>query len=187
MQKIYNQISSDKAIINIYKTIEENENINKGWAYHNLDHIKNVTNIVETILNELNYSEELITKAKIASFMHDIGCLEGKEDHANRSYEYAKEYFKRNNINFEDIDLVLEAIKIHRDGFNTKNIKNGINYSNNDYDNSCIGSYVYLSIIKNQQKKYQFNLPFMLLCDDNKIKYPFDYGILDFLNSLLNR
>lgn len=71
--------------------------------------------------------------------------------------------------------------------FNTKNIKNGINYSNNDYDNSCIGSYVYLSIIKNQQKKYQFNLPFMLLCDDNKIKYPFDYGILDFLNSLLNR
>ena len=80
MQKIYNQISSDKAIINIYKTIEENENINKGWTYHNLDHIKNVTNIVETILNELNYSEELITKAKIASFMHDIGCLEGKED-----------------------------------------------------------------------------------------------------------
>ena len=122
MQKIYNQISSDKAIINIYKTIEENENINKGWAYHNLDHIKNVTNIVETILNELNYSEELITKAKIASFMHDIGCLEGKEDHANRSYEYAKEYFKRNNINFEDIDLVLEAINIHSDGFNTKNI-----------------------------------------------------------------
>jgi len=36
---------------------------------------------VEVILKKINYNEELITKTKIASFMHDIGYLQGKKEH----------------------------------------------------------------------------------------------------------
>ena len=119
--EIYEAITNDTNIINIYKEIEKYEDNTKGWAYHNLNHIQNVTNIVEKILTELNYSEDFIIKAKIACFMHDIGCLQGKDEHALRSYEFAKNYFRENNIIFEDIELVLEAIKIHSAGFDTNN------------------------------------------------------------------
>lgn len=67
------------------------------------------------------------------------------------------------------------------------NIKRGMkNYSYNDYKNSCIGTYVYLAIIDNKQKKFEFNLPFIFLCEKNNIKYPFDYKSLNYLNLLLN-
>lgn len=94
-------------------------------------------------------------------------------------------------LNREESKQVLEMKELSHENtvklFKVKNIKKSKNYSNNDYDNSCIGSYVYLSIIKNKEKHFQFNLPFMLLCDKNKIRYPFDYKTLNFLNLLLNK
>ncbi|QES92121.1 hypothetical protein F0358_05015 [Empedobacter brevis] len=91
-------------------------------------------------------------------------------------------------LNREESKQVLEMKELSHENtvklFKVKNIKKSKNYSNNDYDNSCIGSYVYLSIIKNKEKYFQFNLPFMLLCDKNKIRYPFDYKTL---NLLLNK
>lgn len=122
VKNVYNNLCSDKEIINRYKRIEVFEDTNKGLAYHNFEHIKNVTLTVERILNELGFNEEFIYKAKIACILHDVGAIEGKTNHAYRSYEFAKDYFKKNNIKFDDIDLVLEAIKIHSDGFDTTNI-----------------------------------------------------------------
>ncbi|MGV0829358.1 hypothetical protein ACTS9C_10890 [Empedobacter brevis] len=94
-------------------------------------------------------------------------------------------------LNREESKQVLEMKELSHENtvklFKVKNIKKSKNYSNNDYDNSCIGSYVYLSIIKNKEKYFQFNLPFMLLCDKNKIRYPFDYKTLNLLNLLLNK
>lgn len=119
---IYKKITNDKNIINIYKEIEKYENETKGWAHHNIEHIKNVTQITEKILTMLNYSPEFITKGKIACYLHDVGASEGKEEHALRSYQFAKQYFNKNNIYFENIDLVLDAIKNHSDGFDTDNI-----------------------------------------------------------------
>lgn len=94
-------------------------------------------------------------------------------------------------LNREESNQMLDVKELSHENtvklFEDKNIKKSKNYSNNDYDNSCIGSYVYLSIIKNKEKYFEFNLPFMLLCDRNKIRYPFDYKTLSFLNSLLNK
>ena len=122
ISQIYHDILTDKEIIKIYETIEENEKKAGRYAFHNLKHIENVTITVEKILKDLKYEEEFIEKAKIACLLHDTGAVYGKEGHALKSYEYAKNYFSKNNITFEDIDLVLEAIKIHSDGFETDNI-----------------------------------------------------------------
>ena len=48
--------------------------------------------------------------------------MQGKDNHALRSYEFAEKYFEENNINFKNKEQVLEAIKIHSDGFDTNNI-----------------------------------------------------------------
>lgn len=119
---IYRYICNDKEILDIYRDIVNYEDDTGGWAYHGLDHIFNVIGIMENILNELGFSEDFIIKAKIAGFLHDVGAILGKEGHAIRSYEYAKKYFEKNNILFEDMDLALEAIREHSGGFDVDNM-----------------------------------------------------------------
>ena len=93
---------------------------NGGYAFHNMEHINNVTNIATNLLRKLNYDDNTIYKSKIACLLHDTGAIEGKEGHAERSYEFAKTLFK--NWNFLDKDKILDAIKNHSSGFDTDNI-----------------------------------------------------------------
>lgn len=122
IEKIYNKMLKDNEIKDIYNKIEEYEINTGGWCYHNYNHVMNVTKMVVYILKELNFNEEDVAKGKIACLLHDTGAILGKDNHAYRSYTYAKEYFKKNDINFKDIDLVLEAIKDHSNNFDTDNI-----------------------------------------------------------------
>ena len=122
IEKIYNEILNDKSIKLLYNEIEIFEDREKGWAYHNYAHVLNVTKIVEKTLLSIGFNQEVILKAKRACLLHDVGALQGKDNHAYRSYEYAKNYLKDNNIVFDGIEDVLEAIKIHSDGFDTNNL-----------------------------------------------------------------
>lgn len=119
---MFEAILNDSYIIDLYKRIEIYEDLNSGWAYHNLNHVINVAKTVEEILKSLGYDNAFIDESKVAALLHDIGCIEGKENHEHRSYEMAKDYFESNNINLTDKDLVLDAIKLHRDGFDTDNV-----------------------------------------------------------------
>lgn len=118
----FNKITNDKTIINIYNKISKFEDLDKGWAHHNLDHVQNVARLVESLLRQLDYEESFIEEAKIAAILHDTGAIEGKKNHALRSYNFAKKYITENNIILKNKDLVLDAIKIHSDGFDSDNI-----------------------------------------------------------------
>ena len=118
----FERIKNDPTILDIYQQISEFEERDKGWAHHNLDHVINVAYLVECLLRKLEYNENFIEEAKIAALLHDVGSLDGKADHALRSYEFAKSYFKEHKIILENKELVLEAIKIHSDGFDSDNI-----------------------------------------------------------------
>ena len=120
--KRFERIENDKVIIEVYNKISEFEDLDKGWAHHNLEHVKNVSDLVESLLKKLGYDENFIEEAKIAAILHDTGAIEGKKNHALRSYEFAKAYIENNNIVLENKDLVLDAIKIHSDGFDSDNI-----------------------------------------------------------------
>lgn len=115
--KIYND-ESIKLIYDKIQSIEEDA----LWAHHDIVHVNNVINMTEKILKDLNCDGEIIENAKIAAYMHDIGALQGKQNHAHRSYEFAKKYFEENNIDLKYKTEVLEAIKNHSDGFDTDNI-----------------------------------------------------------------
>lgn len=122
--QIYNEIVADKEIVNIYSEIEKEEDNDKehGWAYHNYNHALNVSKIVECILNNLNFDYEFIFKAKIAAILHDVGALHGKDNHAEKSFKYTQDYFRRKSINFDGIEQVLNAIRIHNNGFTTDDV-----------------------------------------------------------------
>ena len=117
-----NRIKNDKTIIAIYEKIHEYEDAEGGYAYHDYNHVNNVANYCEKILKSLKYDDDFICEAKIAALLHDTGCTKGKENHAQRSYEFAKKYIEENNIPLKNKDLVLDAIKNHSDGFTTDNI-----------------------------------------------------------------
>ena len=122
MLDYYNKIKNDKEIIEIYSKIHKYEDAENGYAYHDYNHVNNVANYCEKILKALKYDDDFINEAKIAAILHDTGCIEGKENHAYRSYEFAKKYLKEKNIVLKNESLVLEAIKNHSDGFMTDNI-----------------------------------------------------------------
>ena len=121
-KEVYEFLNSNNEVFNIYKKIEKEEIQNGGWAFHNFEHVKNVSMIAEKILEDLNFDENTIWKCKIACLLHDVGALQGKDDHAQRSFIYAKKFFENNNWVFEGIDDVLDAIKNHSAGFDRDNI-----------------------------------------------------------------
>lgn len=121
-KEIYDYLNSNDNILKIYMEIENKEIKDGGWAFHNFEHVKNVSKIAEKILTDLNFNEETIYKCKIACLLHDIGALQGKEEHAKRSFEYARKLFENKNWIFEDSESVLDAIKNHSSGFETNNI-----------------------------------------------------------------
>ena len=120
---MFEKILNDEYINGLYDEVTKFEELDVyAQAHHNLIHVRNVIFTVETVLKKLGYDDEFIEEAKIGALLHDIGCIEGKENHANRSYNIAKEYFKKNNIKLKYHDLVLEAIKNHSEGFDSDNM-----------------------------------------------------------------
>lgn len=81
-----------------------------------------MVNIIERILIGLGFDREFILKAKVAGILHDIGVLEGKDGHALRGYFRVLDYFDRNDIDFEGKEQVIDAVKLHSDGFETDNV-----------------------------------------------------------------
>ena len=120
--KMFEKIKNDPYIFDCYLTADNHKNPDGFWVYHGLKHINNVIDTVEKILIQLDYDKEYIDNAKIAALLHDIGYGGIKKDHEIRSYEITKEYFKNNNIKLKYEDEILDAIKLHREGFNSDNL-----------------------------------------------------------------
>lgn len=122
MEKLYKRILNDKNIIELYDKIHESEVEQGNYAHHDYRHAIRVAGYCEKILRSLGYGEDIVCSAKVAAILHDTGALQGKQNHAQRSYEFAKKYFKENNIKLNNESMILEAIKNHSDGFDTDNI-----------------------------------------------------------------
>lgn len=120
--KCFEKILNDKEIVSLYAKIHEYEVAEGGHAHHDYNHVLNVANYCEKILKALNFDDDFVCEAKIAALLHDTGALQGKENHSQRSFEFAKKYFEENNIQLKNKNLVLEAIKNHSDGFDTDNV-----------------------------------------------------------------
>ncbi len=122
MINYFEKIANDKSIVERYEKIHEYEVTHGGHAHHDFNHVLNVATYCEKILKSLKFDDEFICEAKIAALLHDTGALQWKENHAQRSFEFAKKYFDENNIKLANKNLVLEAIKNHSEGFDTDNI-----------------------------------------------------------------
>ena len=122
LSQVYQELINDNDILKIYQSIEEKEIRDNDWAFHNFTHVNNVSEMSCKILSDLNFSKNDIYKSKIACYLHDVGELTGKEGHAFRSYNFAKDYFENRNWEFEGKEEILDAIKNHSDGFDSNSV-----------------------------------------------------------------
>ena len=83
------------------------------FAEHNLAHVSRVAKMACKILSELGYSEHTIELTEIAGYMHDIGNVVNRHDHAHSSAILAYDILLKNGYELEDILKIISAIGNH--------------------------------------------------------------------------
>ncbi len=82
----------------------------KTCIYHNYIHTKRVYKSTKEIVNNSNISEEEKETVLLAALLHDIGYVEGKDNHEERSVQLAKTFLKNQSVSSEQIAQISKII-----------------------------------------------------------------------------
>lgn len=108
-----------------YKYIKQNPDIHtyiknadaaveaQGYTEHSFAHVEKAAATVEMILSALNYDERTIELGKIAAYLHDIGNVVNRIDHAQSGAVMAFRLLDNLNMPAEEICAVISAIGNH--------------------------------------------------------------------------
>ena len=84
-----------------------------GYTEHSLRHISIVSNRAGKILETLGYDERRVELAKIAGFLHDIGNVINREDHAHSGAILAYNILKEMGMDIKERTEIISAIGNH--------------------------------------------------------------------------
>lgn len=87
-----------------------------GYTEHSFAHVGRVANWAQEILLKLGYSERDAELARIAGYMHDMGNIINRQDHAQNSALMAFQLLKEMQADPEDIAAIITAIGNHDEG-----------------------------------------------------------------------
>ncbi len=107
-----NEIRQNKEILS-YINQADSALKEMGFTEHSLPHVENCVAIVTKILKELNYSEEEINLAQIAAFMHDIGNVINRIDHAQSGAIMSFRILDKLGLDASSISKIINAIGNH--------------------------------------------------------------------------
>ncbi len=108
-----------------YKYIEQNADIHtyiknadaaveaQGYTEHSFAHVQKAAATVEMIMTRLKFPEREIELGKIAAYMHDIGNVINRVDHAQSGAIMAFRLLDNLNMPSEEICAVISAIGNH--------------------------------------------------------------------------
>lgn len=111
----YEDIRSNKEIQTYIKSADKILGI-AGYTKHDLGHVGKVAETAAYILRELGYEEREVELAKIAGFMHDIGNMINRHEHAQTGAVLAFKILKDIGMDPEEIFMVTSAIGNHDEG-----------------------------------------------------------------------
>lgn len=96
------------------ETYEKIAELKKDFAVdHSFLHIQHVIKNAKKLSKTFNLSNKQKNLLYIACCLHDIGYLEGRENHAQNGSLIAREFLKKHNIKECDIDVICSAIANH--------------------------------------------------------------------------
>ncbi|WP_059025653.1 HD domain-containing protein [Gabonibacter massiliensis] len=108
----YEDIRKDEGIKS-YIAQADNVLITLGYTEHSFPHVVKAANTAEMILRTLGYPERIAELAKIAGYMHDIGNIVNRVDHAQSGAVMAFRLLDRMGMEADEIAQVISAIGNH--------------------------------------------------------------------------
>jgi uncharacterized protein len=87
-----------------------------GFTKHDFGHVGKVADTAGDILKVLGYSEREVELAKIASYIHDIGNMVNRDEHAQTGACLCFNILSRLGMEPEEIALVVSAVGNHDEG-----------------------------------------------------------------------
>ena len=106
--------NNDKVKTYIQKANEALEVL--GYTEHSFAHVTKVAESAKYILSTLGYSSHEIELAQIAGYIHDIGNIVNREDHAHSGALIAFRLLDNLDMPPEDIGTIVSAIGNHDEG-----------------------------------------------------------------------
>ncbi len=108
----YEDVQSNKEI-KIYISQADKVLAAMGYTEHSFGHVKKTAELASSILSTLGYSERQQELAKIAGYMHDIGNVVNRVDHAQSGAVMAFRILDKMGMHPEEIAQVISAIGNH--------------------------------------------------------------------------
>lgn len=112
MKITYEDILKNEDIKTYIKKADESL-IALGYTEHSFPHVMKVANLASEILLTLGYSEREAELAKIAGYLHDIGNVVNRVEHAQSGAVMAFRILDKMGADPEDIATIITAIGNH--------------------------------------------------------------------------
>lgn len=109
------QISKNEAIQTYIRRADEALGV-LGYTEHSFAHVTKVAHTAKEILLTLGYSERDAELAQIAGYLHDIGNVINRTDHAQSGAVMAFRILDKLGAEAEDIATIISAIGNHDEG-----------------------------------------------------------------------
>ena len=111
MKDVLNKILTDENVISKYQAIDE---VNPYPFSHGMKHIHNVLALADKIAAVFLLSEREVLILKTCEILHDLGQVDGRENHGEKAATFAKDYLtKFNEFSSEEIAEICSAIATH--------------------------------------------------------------------------
>ena len=108
----FNDIRNNEEI-NTYIKSADDYLASIGYTEHSFNHVLRCVAVVEYILKTLDYDSHTIELAKIAAYMHDIGNIINRDDHAKSGAIMAFRILDKLGMPSEDVAKIISAIGNH--------------------------------------------------------------------------
>lgn len=112
MKVTFSDVRNNEAVKTYIQKADESL-IARGFTEHSFAHVTKVANTASEILLELGYSEREAELAKIAGYLHDIGNVINRIDHAQSGAVMAFRILDNMGADPEDIATIITAIGNH--------------------------------------------------------------------------
>lgn len=116
MKKLTIDEIKNNAEIKTYIEMADKSLIALGYSEHSFAHVGLTSRTAKEILTELNYSERTCQLGEIAGFMHDIGNMVNRVDHAQSGAIIAFYLLQKLEMDPEEIAVIVSAIGNHDEG-----------------------------------------------------------------------
>lgn len=139
------------------------ERLDSKYSYHNLEHTKCVVMGIETICKAEKIDQEKITALLLAGWFHDIGYIDGRENHEKRGVKIALDFLQNKNISDNIQQKVSDIILATTFNYTPKNILEKII---KDADNAHLANENYPVSLEKLRKEWK-NLMDKKYCNED--------------------